>query len=438
MDTSIIDGWVPAVVQGLAFLVVGAAIGLRSRRWWLRSFPVALALGFGAVVWTRWFIASEGMAGEPVPRSLWVWIALTGLTLALAPLAWRGAGGWRRTASLVAVPLCLVCSAMNVNGWVGYARTVQAAWDLTSIGPLPNQLDISAARMMAVRNEIPHRGRIVPVTINDKASHFKHREELVYLPPVWFTSSPPPALPLVMMIGGEFGSSADWIVAGNAADTLDDFAAGHRGVAPVVVFVDKGGSFNKDTECVNGTRGNAADHLTEDVLPFMAAAFGVSRNPAKNSVVGWSMGGTCALTLAVTHPELFNTFVDISGDEGPNVGTRDQTIERLYGGDAEAWAAFDPMTVMAKHGPYDGVSGVFAVEDTVASADGRAPRAEAAERLCATASAADIDCWVKSHPGKHDWAFGADVFARTLPWLWSQSTNPGVQAFSDPDGGAIG
>ena len=59
------------------------------------------------------------------------------------------------------------------------------------------------------------------------------------------------------------------------------------------------------------------------------------------------------------HPDLFSTFDDIGGDRGPNSGTKQQTIERLYGGDAAAWAAFDPRTVMAKHGPYIGVAGYF-------------------------------------------------------------------------------
>ncbi len=46
------------------------------------------------------------------------------------------------------------------------------------------------------------------------------------------------------------------------------------------------------------------------------------------------MGGTCAVDLTVMHPELFSTFVDIAGDMGPNAGTKEQTIARIYGGDA--------------------------------------------------------------------------------------------------------
>lgn len=77
-----------------------------------------------------------------------------------------------------------------------------------------------------------------------------------------------------MMIGGEFNTPADWVRAGNAVATADAFAAAHHGYAPVLVFADAGGAFNNDTECVDGSRGNSADHLTEDVRPYVISHFG--------------------------------------------------------------------------------------------------------------------------------------------------------------------
>ena len=65
----------------------------------------------------------------------------------------------------------------------------------------------------------------------------------------------------------------------------------------MLVFPDSSGTFSNDTECVNGVRGNAADHLTKDVVPYIISNFGVSRDPANWGIVGWSAGGTCALTL---------------------------------------------------------------------------------------------------------------------------------------------
>ncbi len=156
---------------------------------------------------------------------------------------------------------------------------------------------------MQLEGTKPTKGVVVPVTISADASHFPHRQELVYLPPAWFSSNPPPRLPAVMMISSAFNTPADWLRPGGAFDTIDDFAAHHHGFAPALVFVDPTGSFDNDTECVNGTRGNAADHLTKDVVPFVVSNFGVSADRANWGVAGWSMGGTCAVDLTVMHPE---------------------------------------------------------------------------------------------------------------------------------------
>jgi S-formylglutathione hydrolase FrmB len=282
---------------------------------------------------------------------------------------------------------------------------------------------------------------VVPVSIPDTASGFKHRGELVYLPPAWYATDPPPRLPTVMMVGGEFNTPADWMRAGNAINTIDDFATAHGGNAPVFVFVDSGGAFNNDTECVNGTRGNAADHLTKDVVPFMISNYRVSANRANWGVVGWSMGGTCAVDLAVMHPDMFSAFQDIAGDLTPNSGNKTQTIQRLFGGNAAAYAAFDPMTVITRHGPYQQVAGWFAINGTPSSrphpmvvnaAASPNDQTAAANSLCATGSAHGINCAVVTQPGRHDWPFAARAFAAGLPWLASRLGTPGLSVIAFP------
>jgi S-formylglutathione hydrolase FrmB len=289
----------------------------------------------------------------------------------------------------------------------------------------------------------------VPVSIPSDASHFKHRGELVYLPPEWFASNPPPRLPAIMMIGGQFNTPADWTRAGNAVRTLDGFAAAHQGRAPVLVFVDSGGAFNNDTECVNGARGNAADHLTKDVVPYVISHFGVGPDRSGWGVAGWSMGGTCAVDLTVMHPDMFSAFVDVSGDYFPNAGNKAQTIARLYGGNADAWAAFDPATVINRHGPYTGVAGWFAISSDarhdIGTADtgtmrlaGRdaatnpSNQTAAAYSLCALGRANGIDCAVVPQPGKHDWLFADRAFATALPWLAGQLGTPTIPRIAFP------
>ncbi len=255
-----------------------------------------------------------------------------------------------------------------------------------------------------------------------------------------------------MMIAGEFNTPSDWPRTGDAITPIDKFAAAHNGNAPVFVFVDVGGSFNNDTECVNGPRGNVADHLTKDVPPYVSNTFGV--HSANWGVVGWSMGGTCAVDLTVMHPELFSTFVDIAGDMGPNAGTKDQTIARLYGGDAAIWPIYDPTTVINKHGPYNGVSGWFAISSDAPqqrkggfgnpggtglggqdAAGMPSDQTDAANSLCMLGRANGIACAVIGHPGRHDWPLAADVFTSALPWLAGQIGTPGVPKIPLPGGG---
>jgi S-formylglutathione hydrolase FrmB len=311
-----------------------------------------------------------------------------------------------------------------LNQWVGYFQTVQSAWNHFASAPLPDQTDRATVTTLAAKGTKPPHGGLVPVAIPADASHFRHREELVYLPPAWFASYPPPQLPTVMMIGGVVNTPADWVRAGNAVDTADAFAAAHGGNSPVLVFVDPGGAFDNDTECVNGRRGNAADHLTKDVVPYMVSNFGVSPDPSRWGIAGWSMGGTCAVSLTVTHPMLFSAFVDIQGDLSPNTGTREQTIADLFAGNADAWSDFDPTTVINRHGRYTGVSGWFADP---------AGQAAAATSLCSLGRAKGIDCAVVPHSGKHDWPTAGTAFATALPWLAGQLSTPGVARIPLPD-----
>ncbi len=309
-----LHGWLPLATQVLALLVALIVIDWRRRSWWQRALPVALVAAAAVTALAYWYIASLGVAGDPAPKSLWLWIAMSGLTAAVLVLGWKGARWWRRGLAFLSVPLCALCASMSLNLWVGYFPTVLAAWNQLTSEPLPDQIDRLRVTAMQVAGTKPDKGVVVPVNIDSDASHFPHRQELVYLPPAWFNTNPPPRLPTVMMIGSAFNLPSDWLGPGGAFTAIDGFAAHHHGFAPVFVFVDATGSFDNDTECVNGSRGNAADHLTKDVVPFMVSNFGVSADRANWGVAGWSMGGTCAVTLAVMHPELFSAFVDIAGD----------------------------------------------------------------------------------------------------------------------------
>ncbi|MCG5433452.1 esterase family protein [Mycobacterium sp. MYCO198283] len=438
---SLLTGWLPIVIQLAAALTLVVAVDRRPRRRRLLCAVLAAAVVVaGAAIGLR----LSGSAGEPAPLQLWWWLAATAAAAVLVLARWRGVRWWRRVAKLAAVPACALCAVLAVNTWTGYLPTVGTAWNQLTSGPLPDEADGTAVSVLVAHHAMPATGKVVPLVTGEAVSGFHHREELVYLPPAWFRSSPPPALPLVLMIGGEFNTPADWIRTGNAVTTADAYAARHRGVAPILVFADPGGAFANDTECVNGPRGRAADHLVAEVVPTAAARFSPAGHPARWGVAGWSMGGTCAVDLAVMHPEVFSAFVDIAGDVAPNSGTVDQTVARLFGGDRAAWSAFDPLTVMARHGPYHGLAGWFDVNGDVRGHRGD-PRVtgdqlDAATVLCGAARARGVDCDVHTRPGHHDWPFAASAWAAALPWLTDRLTaSPGPHivriAVTAPRGG---
>ncbi len=104
------------------------------------------------------------------------------------------------------MPLCVLSTGLALNTWVGYFPIVRIAWNQQTAGPLPHETDLDTIQTMQKAGTVPDHGSVVPGDIPSTASGFKHRRQLVYLPPRWFASNPAPELPVVMMIGREFNT----------------------------------------------------------------------------------------------------------------------------------------------------------------------------------------------------------------------------------------
>src|SRR5262245_20772136 len=137
-DMSRLDGWLPLTIQLVAGLVFVLAIGRGSRRWWVRWMPVVAVAALLTALGVRWYVVSEGLTGDPAPLLFWAWTAFAGAALTVLVLGWRSAHWWHRIASAAAIPLCLLCAVLLLNIWVGYVRTVDAAWNFVTVGPPPN------------------------------------------------------------------------------------------------------------------------------------------------------------------------------------------------------------------------------------------------------------------------------------------------------------
>lgn len=72
----------------------------------------------------------------------------------------------------------------------------------------------------------------IPVT------DFSPRTSYIYLPPAYF-AHPRPLLPVLVLMAGQPGSPEDWVSIGHLKRRMDDFAAQHHGLSPIVVSVDQ-------------------------------------------------------------------------------------------------------------------------------------------------------------------------------------------------------
>jgi S-formylglutathione hydrolase FrmB len=332
-------------------------------------------------------------------------VAVTGTVAAFR----RGASPAVRGVPLgAAIALVLLNAAAVVNAHYAYYPTLGEA--LGGTGPDESSL-VTAADDVGT---VPARGQVVPFTVPGTVSGFQARDAQVYLPPAWF-ARPRPALPVVMLLHGSPGAPTDWTEGGGAPATADEWAAEHGGVAPVLVMPDVNGDVVTDTECV----GAAETYLTVD-LPAATRRTFATRPPGRTdwAVAGFSEGGTCAIMLALRHPDLFGTFGDFSGLVGPRVDDANAdpdgvTVTQLFGGSQQAFDAHEPSVLLA--GPAPGVAGLggwFQVGD----ADPQ-PLA-AAQTLVPLAERAGIaTCLVVVPGGGHTFDVWSPALRAALPWM---------------------
>lgn len=264
---------------------------------------------------------------------------------------------------------------------------------------------------------MPARGEAVTADIpagdQSGTKGFTPRGAFIYLPPAYLGSQRP-ALPVLVLLTGQPGSPSDWFELGNLKDTMDAYAADHHGLAPVVVVADLLGSPYANPLCSDtDAGGKVATYLDKDVPAWIRANLQVDDDPAHWAVAGLSNGGTCAMQVVTRSPGVYRTFLAISAEEHPSLGSVDRTISQGFGGDRAAYEANDPLSLMssAPPGRYDGIAGIVSVGRQDTSYRGAVPvLAEAATRAGMTVSTRQYD-------GAHTWAVWGPALADQLDWL---------------------
>lgn len=402
----------PGILWGSAAVAVLLAIVLMTRRGSLRGRVVqlgALVLGAGLALLLCWVLGDVldvfGIELTPTTR-WWAAVAFGGAALALASLI--RARPWRIVVAVVTIPVFLLVGAVGINQDFGEFRTVGDALGISPYGafqPLA-QAQGSTSDWKAPAG-MPAEGRVERIDIPATHSHFSHREALVYLPPAAL-SADPPALPVVEALSGQPGQPSDLFASAGIGGVLNRFAAAHHGIAPIVVVPDQLGAPDRNPMCVDGPLGNSASYLTEDVPDWITTHLPVSTSRNDWFIAGFSEGGTCAIQLGAAHPDLYGGLLDISGEVVPSVGA--DTVQLGFSGDAAAYTAAQPLTILAAHTPYPDSVAIFGY----GSADTRYGPGVRTIEAAAAAAGMRTSTFV-SDGTAHDWHTVHAVFTRALP-----------------------
>jgi S-formylglutathione hydrolase FrmB len=420
LDAPLIAGWLPAAISVLGAIGGLFLIGSRSRRWWIRDVPMALLAGVGVAAVVATLVAWLRPFPDALPVRMLVWIAVPVSATVAAVLRWRREQPWLRRAAVgVALLLVVATASVKANAFYGYRPTLAAVLGM----PAANQIDFSALPrteplVVAPPRQalsstwhsppgMPRTGRISAVTVPGERSGFAARQAWLYLPPAYL-GTPRARLPVLVLIPGQPGGPRDWLLAGRLASTMDAFAAAHDGLAPIVIVPDVTGAPMGNTMCVDSTLGAAETYLTGDVTRWLQTD--LQADTTHMAIGGFSFGGTCALQMAVRHPDLYPTFLDISGQAEPTLGDPEQTVQQAFGGDHDAYGRVDPLDELpTAHLP--GSAGLM----TVGRADTDFRRQ--AEQIFALTRGAGMSVQLYEIPGNHSWAIASDALAQGLPWI---------------------
>jgi enterochelin esterase-like enzyme len=241
----------------------------------------------------------------------WPAVVVAGLAAALVVLGVlrrrRGRRAWpARTAAGVAL---VVAAALGVNAWVGYVPSVAAA-----------ALLLSAHESVGTAST----GGVVPATIAAPAAlRMPTSTTWVYTPP-GYDPNGSTRYPVVYLIHGTPGTSADWMSGGDVAHVMDVLIAHHLVRPMIVVAPEVNGAGRLDTECLDSTRGGSQveTYLNEVVVPWVDTHYATAADWSHRAIGGMSSGGFCALDQGLRHPELYGAIIALEAYDNPGSGGR--------------------------------------------------------------------------------------------------------------------
>ena len=348
-----------------AALFVYLLVRRPTRRWRVTS-AVALISGVIVAVVTWVIVKLNNTFGIPISPIVYAWLAATLAGVFLAVVNLWSSRWWRKVIAAIAVPVIFVTGALGINAEFGLNRTLGSFFGVVSQHPIALPLPSIHARNSLPAGplwqtwkppaDMPKQGSVGTQVIPNTISGFKSRPAGIYLPPAALVPGAP-RLPLVIMMMGQPGSP-DTVY---TSHILDQFAARHNGLAPIVIVADQIGNPYQDPLCLDTAKfGNVKTFINQDVVNWALANLNIIHDHKYWTIAGYSNGGTCAVSYLAEFPKLWSNVFDISGEEYPGSENSSRVLASIFNGDKAAYDAIKPENMLSKQ-QFPGTFGVFTV-----------------------------------------------------------------------------
>jgi len=430
LDSSLTSGVVPITVGILCVAALVAVLLRRRARRWIAIYCAAGAAGAAIGFALAWYLGDvKNDFGITLAFSTRAWFALgcAGAAVALATL-WR-ARPWRVVVGVASIALFALVASVGINSTIGEYPTVADALGLARVHTLHltkhAHIEAQARTVLPLWQQwqppadMPKVGTVGTAVIPATASHFAARSAVVYLPPAALVKDPP-ALPVMIFLGGQPGSPQTVVESGQMPEILNAFAAAHNGLAPIVVMPDQLGASAANPMCLNSSLGQVQTYLTVDVPNWIKAHLDVLSGRDNWTIGGFSEGGTCSIQLGTRFRSMFGSIDDISGQVAPFNGSIAHTIRAGFGGSVSAYRADTAVALLAAGAPFSTTLGIF----TVGQNDAKYGPDTAVVEKAAVAAGMTVHEFVSPGTG-HDWyteQYGVRQSLPVLAVLWGLSS----------------
>jgi S-formylglutathione hydrolase FrmB len=220
----------------------------------------------------------------------------------------------RRTGTtLLVVVLFLLSGAATANAYVGYLPTIGSAFG-------------------DVGQDIRGGSRIDELSIGAPDLKVPASPTYVYVPPGYDAAgNSSHRYPVIYLLHGYPGTSADWIRAGDLQQVLDRLIRDRLVEPMIAVSPDANAGYIHDSEMVNQVGGPQLEtYLTRTVPQKIDSAYRTVADRSGRAIGGMSAGGFGALNLALRNQAIFSVSVSMMpyGDPGSVLGS-------LFGGNRQ-------------------------------------------------------------------------------------------------------